>query len=176
MRLGATVGLALALVGCDRVLPLAGLAIPDADAAVQDQRPADAYPGVPDHRPDRAAPSIDGARPDALPKPDTLATCPAASCPPGQLCVAGVCRAACAEICGPSTCGGGGLCYDVSASIRVCFPPGSGVEGEVCNLADLCQSGLYCSGGACRKLCYSDDDCPGGSCGAVAGCNACVSN
>jgi hypothetical protein len=104
---------------------------------------------------------------------DSAASC-TTPCPTGKRCYSGQC-------CTPPAAGGnctaypscgcaaGQVCYpSLTTQSMACFTTNNLAEGADCSGGQLCQTGLGCFGGTCKRYCSTDSDCP-----AVGGVKSC---
>jgi len=113
------------------------------------------------------------AAPDGVGR-DLGATC-TSTCPTGQQCLSGQCCVPPAAggdctaypLCG---CPSGSVCYPSSTThAMACFTATNLAEGADCTGSLICQAGLGCFGGVCKRYCSTDSDCP--SIGGVQNCD-----
>jgi hypothetical protein len=105
---------------------------------------------------------------------DLGSTC-TTTCPTGQECLSGQCCAPPAAggnctvypLCG---CPSGSVCYPSSTThAMACYTATNLAEGADCTGSSICQAGLGCFGGVCKRYCLSNSDCP--SIGGVQSCD-----
>ena len=150
---GGTGGLKTTVVGTGGIKGTGGSVGPGGDAGIlPDARAADVMP--------------DGTGRDLV----TTCTCPTGQqCLSGQCCVPPAAGGNCTAypLCG---CPSGSVCYPSSAThAMACYTASNLAEGADCTGSSICQAGLGCFGGVCKRYCSTNSDCP--SIGGVQSCD-----